>query len=346
MRSIAHDARVLDIPVPILMSPTEPHLLFVAMYHGDAFAQNIVRVSRHINASSDSPVHFHAVVNVQIAALPTWCTQWPITRMPEDTVARHRNLTRGKPHGAYVFLWKPFLYKLVMLDKVIVLDLDVALVGPVGIRGLWSEFDAFSQTQVIGLAKEQGPTYARVRPTHVGVNGGVQLQDLERMRFTASEHALGASPSYEETLGAYAAGEFPGWDAVQPALGDQTLYTRLCNRQPHLCRIVPCGWNRQLSTTFFSVSNFQSEWHNCSSSCELLHFNQPLLEGLVPELQPTKERLTCSDCRRGIERLINLTREHPTKNPRFTWGASKQYMGSVIENCCCKQELAGGGKAA
>jgi hypothetical protein len=77
-----------------------------------------------------------------------------------------------------------------------------------------------------------------------------------------------------------------------------------------------------------------------------LHFNQPLLEGLVPELQPTKERLTCSDCRRGIERLINLTRERPTKNPRFTWGASKQYMGSVIENCCCKQELAGGGKAA
>lgn len=327
------------------MSLSEPHVLFVALYHADTFVNTVVRTARHLNASSDVLVHFHAVVNTITPAIPSWCTQWPIAQMPVDAQAHHHNLTRGKPHGASVFLWKPFLYRLVMIERVIVLDLDVVQVGPTGIGGLWKIFDAFDPLQVIGLAREQGPTYAR-HGRHVGVNGGVQLHHLLRMRPSAGtstdraarEYAHGDA-TYDATVRRCAAGGCAGWDAIEPSLGDQTLYTRLCMREPHLCHVLPCGWNRQLSTKYYSHATFQSDWHSCASSCELLHFNQPLLEGIVPELQLQDALVSCTDCRRGVERLINHTREHPSRNPRFTWGASKQYMGRVIESCCCSGSL-------
>lgn len=316
--------------------PWSPHVLFVALYSGDSFVPTAVRAARHLNISSaPSSPQFHAVVNKLSPPLPTWFRQWPISDMPRDAQQEHKNLSRGKPHGATVFLWKPLLYRLVLLDKVIVLDLDIVMLDSVGISRLWAEFDSFGPNQVLGIASEQGPTYFRYG-RHAGVNGGVQLQYLARMR----QRAVGvdgavADGTYDEALRLCAAGGCKQWDQVEPSLGDQTLYTRLCLLRPHLCHRLPCGWNRQMSTKFYSVGNFRTDWHACDSPCSLLHFNQPLLEGVVPILQTTDTRLSCAECRSGMKTLANRTRSRSSKNPKFAWGASKVYMAEVIDKCCC-----------
>ena len=325
------------------MSPVgeTPHVLFVALYHVVSFVPTLVRAGTHLNASSPSPVQIHAVVNSVTEAIPSWVRQWPIGNMPAEAQQQHFNLSHGKTHGASVFLWKPLLYRLVMVDRVIVLDLDVVIASNKGIGGLWSLFDDFGAGQVIGLAKEQGPTYERWGH-RVGFNGGVQLHHLQRMRSAADRRTIRAvsaqsastAVTYDEALATCAAGGCIGWDRIEPALGDQTLYTKLCLQQPHLCYVVPCGWNRQLSTKYYTIPAFKTSWHVCAS-CDLLHFNQPLLEGMVPTLQSGHLSLTCDSCRLGIAQTINHTKEHPSSSPRWTWGESKQYMGTVIDACCC-----------
>ena len=99
--------------------------------------------------------------------------------------------------------------------------------------------------------------------------------------------------------------------------------------------MLPCGWNRQLSTRYYTVPDFARSWHACDTRCRLLHFNQPLLEQLVPELQLPDQLASCADCRSALLRLENRTRAAKSKNPKFTWGSSKVHMAQVIENCCC-----------
>ena len=312
---------------------SSPHVLFVALYNGESFASPLWRVVNHLNASGagQPSIYFHALVNHAYASVEPWCTQHELAKMPLDAQAQHRNLTRGKPKGAHIFLWKAFLYRLVSVPKLIVLDLDVVLVAGARLHDLWAEFHSFGPRAVLGLVPEQGPTYARrgLAKNQSAFNGGVQLHHLRRMRGDPM------ASSFHESLTHCAAGGCVGWDRVEPSLGDQTLYTDLCNREPHLCQVVSCGWNRQMSTKFYSVPGFATGWHACSSRCRLLHFNQPLLETLAPLLQQSKGHPSCTVCRSALVDLENRTRASGSHNPKFTWGASKQHMARLIGDCCC-----------
>lgn len=314
------------------------HVLFLALYRGDEFVDPLVRTSLHLNASASAPlpIRFHAVVTKITPRLPVWYQQHEIAKMPDDAKEQHRNLTIGKRPGAHVYLWKPFLYRLLTdVDRLLVLDLDVVLVSGSKLQGLWGVFDHFDRDQVLGVAFEQGPTYGRAID---GRNGGVQLQHLARMR-----DGIMKTSSYDELLREYAAGGVSsrgfglrGWDRTEPNLGDQTLYTHLCGVAPQLCHRVPCGWNRQMSTRYYTSANFLTRWHNCSTRCHMLHFNQPLLEQLVPELQRPRGRTPdCAECRGALARLENRTRAARSSNPKFSWGESKQYMARMVESCCC-----------
>ena len=72
-----------------------------------------------------------------------------------------RNLSHGKPRGAAIYLLKPLLYRLLprAIEKLIVLDLDVALTPAASLFGLWRLFGSFPPDAVLGLAAEQAPTY-------------------------------------------------------------------------------------------------------------------------------------------------------------------------------------------
>lgn len=309
-------------------------VLFVALYSDGRFVDGLSRAIRHLNLSStpERPVHFHALVNKAEARLSPWCKQHELSAMPEDAQTQHSHLSHGKPRGAHIFLWKPFLFRLIPLSKVIVLDLDVVLVAGSRLHALWSEFASFGSDGVLGLVREQAPTYAAYG-SHAGFNGGVQLHHLERMRNTADK----SNASYAGVLRRCASGGCPGWDRIEPSLGDQTLYTHLCALQPHMCETLPCGWNRQMSTHLYSYSKYVTEWHACKArSCHLLHFNQPLLEGLVPMLRGDGSALpNCTACRSALRTLENKTRSSKTRNPKFTWGPSKEYMASQVDACCC-----------
>lgn len=337
----------------MLRTETQVHVAFVALYQGDAFVKTIERAAGHLRSGSTLPLQFHAVVNKASPRMPQWCTQHAIGAMPSDAIEQHRNLSKGKPPGAHIFLWKAFLYRLLPMDKLIILDHDVVLTSVGQLQGLWEHFNNFGPETVLGVIREQGPTYLRIA-RDAGVNGGVQLQHLARMRasaslpiggvggalLSASSSSLpaseqGAGISWDSALRRCAAGGCRGWDAVEPSLGDQTLYSSMCRRDPHLCHMLPCGWNRQLSTRYYTVPDFARSWHACDTRCRLLHFNQPLLEQLVPELQLPDQLASCADCRSALLRLENRTRAAKSKNPKFTWGSSKVHMAQVIENCCC-----------
>jgi hypothetical protein len=325
------------------------HVLFVALYSGDSFVDKLEQTAKHLNATpfgESPPIQFHALVNRNVPGMSHWCIQHMVSSMPASAQEQHRNLSHGKPRGASIFLWKPFLYHVVMVDRLIVLDMDVVLTPGAWLHDLWLQFDLFEKREVLGVSREQGPTYAHYGHA-AGFNGGVQLHHLARMRARHDGAPLAAArdtaPSYDETLRHCAAGGCTGWDRIEPSLGDQTLYTHLCLRAPHLCRVLPCGWNRQMSTHYYTAPHFVSEWHVCNSRCRLLHFNQPLLMSLVPLLQQTETPLTCSACRAALTGLENHTRKTsgPRTNPKFTWGSSKQYMASKVEACCCEGEAGG-----
>ena len=105
-----------------------------------------------------------------------------------------------------------------------------------------------------------------------------------------------------------------GWDRIEPSLGDQTLYTHMCLSEPHLCHRLPCGWNRQLSTRYFTAADFVQSWHACDARCRLIHFNQPLLERMVPVLQQPGRPPSCAECRAALGDLENAARTSKSKN--------------------------------
>ena len=359
------------------------HVLFVALYPNDGFVEHLSHAVAHLNStvgssSSSRAASFHALVERASPRLaPSLVTQHVLTEVaPAEALAVHRNISRGKHHGAAIYLYKPILYKLLPthIEQCIVLDLDIAFTPSGTLHGLWQHFESFAPTAVLGLVHEQAPTYGYNgylpgRATQ-GYNGGVQLHHLSRMRAAAAAAAAatnttgGVAPmtpghavTYDEALHRCASGACWGWDRVEPGLGDQTLYTYLCTVQPQLCQRLPCGWNRQMSTRYFTAHGFQ-QMHACAdadassgtsirggSSCHLLHFNQPLLEGLVPRFQrvssPHPTPLTCDECIAAVDALENRTRATASANPKFSWAASKVHMAKVIKGCCCGEDTPG-----
>jgi hypothetical protein len=343
-----------------------PHVLFVALFRGDSFGDALRRSALHLSARGKDQALpcFHALVNKVVSTVPTWISQHTLSQMPPDAVEQHRNLSRGKPTGAGIFLWKLFLYRLIPVRKLIVLDVDVVLVSSAKIHGLWMHFETFSARHVIGIVPEQGPTYAGLGASVSGYNGGVQLHHLERMRNHAdwapgassnvtaglrmppadssNTTSSGSKATFDSFVRHCASAGCRGWDKVEPSLGDQTFYTHVCHAAPHLCRQLPCGWNRQLSTRFYRAHDFAVKWHACAGRCKLLHFNQPLLEGIVPDLQHPNRQPSCAECRRALSDLENRTRASGSRNPKFTWGDSKAYMARQIEACCCPLQTSDG----
>jgi len=276
--------------------------------------------------------------------------------MPADALELHRNISQRTVGPGSIYLWKPFLYRLFTeLDKLIVLDFDVLLLGD--LLQLWRLFDTFLPASVLGLAREQQPTYGPVwqllsglgpfSPSmrsaanattntsgqHHGFNGGVQLHYLSRMR---------GSLEYEEQLRLCGSGACLR-HAASRRLGDQTLYSELCVRDPSLCHMLPCGWNRQLSTRFWHREDFKAR-HRCTKSsgdASLIHGNQPLLELAVFWLQEEtgnafgRGRPTCRGCVQAITTLKSHAVNRSTRNPRHKWGSDKLWMSEVLLSSCC-----------
>ena len=174
-----------------------------------------------------------------------------IERLPPRLQNVYKQLA-ARAHGpGPLYLVKAMLpWLLPSTDRVLALDFDLLFNTPVST--LWSEFDRFNESQMIGVAEEfaGNNTYGNYR---FGVNGGVQLLHLARMRTGAYErmlHHIAASPS--RRIG---------------YLGDQTLLTYLAEEAPAMFFKLSCRFNYQLNR------EHGARIYRCDDGCSVVHGN-------------------------------------------------------------------------
>ena len=168
-------------------------------------------------------------------------------------------------HGpGNIYMWKPLLHlvpSLAHVERGLVLDLDLFVPPPHDLAALYREFDAFPPSAVIGVAREQQPTYDD--NPHVafgeGRNGGIQLLNLRRMRGASGGAAAAAYASALQRCANGACGDI-GY------LGDQTFYSAIANHTPALLHTLSCGWNRQLS--FQGIGRYGEARFNATHACD------------------------------------------------------------------------------
>ena len=276
-------------------------------------------LARHLRRPGEAPISFHLVTD---KAWPSemvegWATPHLLSSMPAAALDLHANFSRITHGPGSIYMWKPLLPWLLpaSLTRVMVLDADLVLTRSV--HELWAQFDTFSASAVVGLAREQAPSYENLGP-EAGVNGGVQLLHLGRMRE--------ADGAYQRELRRCATGACGDIGY----LGDQTLYSLMKERTPALFHTLPCGWNRQLSVHYFHHKRFK-ESHECRSSCGLVHGNQPAFKEMMPRMQTEGRPPTCDECRQGVA--------HLRKGNRYMLGdpADPQgYSAETLLRCCCE----------
>ena len=218
----------------------------------------------------------HILLNTTRSHIPRW--PWPqgsqvhfmnpqFTKILNHTQKRlyHKLARRARGPGV-VYLTKAFLpWMFPRARRAVVLDFDLVFNGPIDL--LWAEFDKFSESNIIGLAQEfSRDIYANF--TH-GVNGGVQLLHLERMR----------NGRYEQMLHQLASSQSPGNPVGY--LGDQTLYTSIAEIWPETLFRLSCKFNYQLNNRR-AARNYR-----CNDGCIVMHGNDPSWKTLFQSMTKT-----------------------------------------------------------
>nr|CAD7454123.1 unnamed protein product [Timema tahoe] len=167
-------------------------------------------------------------------------------------------------------------------NRVAMFDVDTKLRADVG--QLFQEFDSFEESTLFGLAPELTPVYRHVlyvyRSKHKGtkfgepiskggfpgVNSGVMLLRLDRMRESVTYNQLLKSTVVEKLASKY---QFKGH------LGDQDFYTLLGMEHPELIHVLPCTWNRQLCTWWrdHGYQDVFKDFFRCQGPVRLYHGN-------------------------------------------------------------------------
>ena len=162
--------------------------------------------------------------------------------------------------------------------------LDADLKFHTDIKQLFSKFEKFSSTNIIGIAHEQQPVYKHItwayRRHHPGTkigepppdgypgfNSGVLLLDLGRLR---DSHLY--QQYIEDILLVKKLGEKYNF---RGHLGDQGFYTLLSFEHPELFYVLPCSWNRQLCVWWknHGYKEIFDLYHNCSGPVHIYHGN-------------------------------------------------------------------------
>ncbi|GFN96405.1 xyloside xylosyltransferase 1-like [Plakobranchus ocellatus] len=167
------------------------------------------------------------------------------------------------------------------ISRLVLLDVD--LVFKSDIAGLFAQFDDFTETQAVGIARENQPVYQHVFRKYrlsnpgtkigepppdglTGVNSGVLLLDLDKLRCSQTYNSMFLPEHIPSLVSKY---------MMQAHLGDQDFYTLLQLEQPQLLHILPCGWNRQLCQ-WWRMEGLESAFdlfYKCEKPIHVLHGN-------------------------------------------------------------------------
>ena len=265
----------------------------------------------HSNAEFD--IHFHVLVDATTThhVLDTlthwWCqtegtdvkiSMYNIQLVETAILPYHHNMMKyfsnesNLYYNRTIFFVEAVLHKVLpeVIKKVLVFDIDVKFNSSV--LKLYHHFQYFSQSNLIGLAYEQQPTYMHYtaeyrkrnpstqigKPPPAGIpgfNSGVILMDLEKIRNCDIYNKLLFSPiNLRDIVDKYL---FSG------NLGDQDYFTLLSFEYPEFFYVLPCSWNRQLCRWFETQEyhEYFSAFHNCQGNIDLYHGN---CNSTLPEL--------------------------------------------------------------
>jgi hypothetical protein len=299
-------------------------------------------VIRNIDAHSQRPktVRYHLLVDQPTAVLrarmrlfgATWrgiakrrVHLHSVGDAPPVAQSLYKQLSRTATGPGPIYLYKPLLHLVLpsWLTKLIVLDTDLFVTAD--IAGLWGEFARFSSTALLGLAVEQCPSYQQVRALGgFGLNGGVQLLHLSRMR---------ASARYAEVLAAYTSTpmRYPMKEGGIGWLGDQTLYSWMsvnASGGRSVFHLLPCGWNRQTGTHMAGWPHFWRD-HQCDAPCNLIHGN---FVGHKRFMESLKADPGGASCKRVVA-------QYKRSDRAFRPGSADARMLDVIDRTCCPAGL-------
>lgn len=315
-QALVADSRTIGALTEDVEDPV--HIVFLVTGNDKKRVASAQHLARHLQRPGEAPISFHLVTD---KAWPSemvegWATPHLLSSMPAAALDLHANFSKITHGPGSIYMWKPLLpWLLPTVTRAMVLDADLVLTRSV--HALWSQFDAFGAGAAVGLAREQAPSYEKLGP-EAGVNGGVQLLHLERMRE--------ADGAYQRELRRCATGACGDIGY----LGDQTLYSLMKERTPALFHTLPCGWNRQLSIHYFHHKQFK-ERHQCSSSCGLVHGNQPAFKGMMPLMQTEGRPPTCDECRQGVAHLRKDS-PHMLGDP----ADPQSHSAETLLRCCCE----------
>ena len=163
---------------------------------------------------------------------------------------------RARGPGVYYVIKLMIPWLLPQVKHAVVLDFDLWIKQP--ISSITDEFKKFSSTNIIGVSSDimSDKLYNELS---FGVNGGVQLMNLDRMRTGFYEKIL---RNYSGKVG---------------YLGDQTVYSYLYYSYPWLFYKMSCKFNRQLNTHF----KIDPKKYECLDGCVIVHGNQPNFKKVI-----------------------------------------------------------------
>ncbi|KER32470.1 hypothetical protein T265_01520 [Opisthorchis viverrini] len=188
-------------------------------------------------------IHLHLIVEQKLLSATHSCVnQWRVAQfnwsvydldlyLPRVSWIRNRH---GSGVGALSKMLVPDILP-TSVTKAIVLDTDTLLNAD--ILELWKLFDNFTQIQIFGMAWETdplGPENAEIPIPKNGVNSGVVLMHLSRMRRAKWSQLF--EWAVREVLFQYGV----------LSIGEQSALNVLIQNRPELYYPIPCEWNLQL----------------------------------------------------------------------------------------------------
>lgn len=198
-------------------------------------------------------------------AVSKYNKQYKLLKLDTDDLAKklHEVIKEMQQHfsykpGAYyshsLFFLSIAIHRVMpeTLHRVIMMDADLKFNNDV--KELFDLFDNFSDTNVMGIARENQPVYRHVLSVYrganpgtrvgdpppngiTGFNSGVLLLNLDKMR---------KSELYNSLINPKVVNNLTQKYSFQGHLGDQDFFTLLSLEHENLFYILPCTWNRQL----------------------------------------------------------------------------------------------------
>ena len=235
-------------------------------------SRDMVVTLKSILAHRSAALHIHVLVDsASNSALSTLFTSWPLecVQVSLHMLANHTAEIAWvrTSHASGMYGLSKLTYERVLPHVPRIIAVDTDLVFTRDVAELWALFDSFTETQMIGAVPQQSDWYSGSRvkaewrwpAVDRGINSGVMLLHLDRMRYTRWRH----------TWTALARAQLSGGSTLAP-LADQDVFNLAMTRKPDAFAVLPCVWNVQMHE--------YSGPYPCSDArgAAVIHWNSPL----------------------------------------------------------------------